>query len=322
MITLKEVDATAVESLISFLYTGNIEVTEENVQALLPAANLLHLTEVCEACCSFLKRQLHPSNCLGIMAFADLHSCSSLFTESRRFSRKHFPEVRMSEEFIQLPSESVIDLISSSDLGVKSEEDVFEAVIQWVSHDREARGTFLPMLLNHVHYQDLSNNYILKHVSDNELLKAIPSCKDFIINALKYRLMSPAERASMTDSESFSRVRIGGPQSILIVGGQAPKAIRNIEIYDVKTNACRPGPELVSRRCRCGVTVLNGSVYAVGGFDGTSRVRCGKWYQCVAIAVEKGLYDKCTLWGTRPNFGRERGVNNNDNNNNNNNNNK
>ena len=267
-------DSFAVESLISFLYTGTIEVTEENVQALLPAASLLQLTEVCEACCNFLKRQLHPSNCLGFMAFADLHSCSNLLNESQRYSRKHFPEVRMSEEFIQLSADNVIDLISSSDLGVKSEEDVFEAVIQWVSHDREKRSTYLPTLLNQVRYQVLTDNYILKHVSDNELLQGNPSCKDFIINALKYRLMPPAERANLTDgNESFSRVRIGGPKSILIVGGQAPKAIRNIEIYDVKTNTCKPGPELVSRRCRCGVTVLKGSVYAVGGFDGTSRVR-------------------------------------------------
>lgn len=180
----------------------------------------------------------------------------------------------MSEEFIQLSASSVVDLISSSDLGVLSEEDVFEAVIQWVSHDRETRDEHLPTLISHVRYQLLSHNYILKHVSENKLLKSSPSCKDFIINALKYRLMSPVERASLVEGkDNVSRVRIGGPQSILIVGGQAPKAIRNIEVYDVKTNTCKIGPELVSRRCRCGVTVLSGSVYAVGGFDGTSRIR-------------------------------------------------
>ena len=180
----------------------------------------------------------------------------------------------MSEEFIQLSAVSVVDLISSSSLGVLSEEDVFEAVIQWVSHDEETRSEHLPTLINHVRYQLLSQSYILKHVSENNLLQASPSCKDFIINALKYRLMSPVERANLAEGgENVSRVRIGGPQSIMIVGGQAPKAIKSIDIYDVKTSSCKIGPELVSRRCRCGVTVLKGSVYAVGGFDGTSRVR-------------------------------------------------
>ncbi len=267
-------DQSAVEQLISFVYTGTIEVTEDNVQSLLSAANLLHLTEVRDACCDFLRQQLHPSNCLGFMAFADLHSCPDLFNESQRFARKHFPEVRMSEEFIQLTASNVIDLISSNELGVLSEEVVFEAVIQWVNHDRENRMEHLPSLVKQVRYQLLPHHYIVKHVVENDLLKSSQSCKDFIIDVLKYRLMTPSERASIEgERANVSRVRIGGPQSILVVGGQAPKAIRNIEIYDIKTHTCKVGPDLVSRRCRCGVTVLKGSVYAVGGFDGTSRVR-------------------------------------------------
>ena len=118
------------------------------------------------------------------------------------------------------------------------------------------------------------------------MLKDVTGCKDFIIDALKYHLMSPSERASLS-GRHISRIRIGGPQSIVVVGGQAPKAIKNIEIYDVQTHACKLGPELVSRRCRCGVTVLNGSVYAVGGFDGTSRVRYGLcMWGCVHVCVQ------------------------------------
>ena len=268
--TLREVDSSAVELLIKFVYTGTVEVSEEIVQCLLPAANLLQLTEVRDACCDFLKQQLHPSNCLGFMAFADMHSCRDLFVDSQRYAQKHFPEVRTADEFVHLSHTAVVELISSSELGVLTEEDVFEAVIQWVKHDRENRSEHLPTLMSNVRYELLSSNYVLKHVAEEELLKSNPGCKDFIIEALKYHLMSPSERGGRPVA---SRVRIGGPQSILVVGGQAPKAIKSIEIYDVKTYSCKVGPDLVSRRCRCGVTVHKGSVYAVGGFDGTSRVR-------------------------------------------------
>ena len=271
--TLREVDSSAVELLIKFVYTGMVEVSEDIVQSLLPAANLLQLTEVRDACCDFLKQQLHPTNCLGFMAFADMHSCRDLLTESQRYAQKHFPEVRTSDEFVHLSHTAVADLISSSELGVLTEEDVFEAVIQWVKHDRENRSDHLPTLMANVRYELLSSNYVLKHVAEEELLNSNPGCKDFIIDALKYHLMSPSERAALGGRPVVSRIRIGGPQSILVVGGQAPKAIKNTEIYDVKTYNCKVGPELVSRRCRCGVTVHKGTVYAVGGFDGTSRVR-------------------------------------------------
>jgi hypothetical protein len=49
-----------------------VEVTEENVQSLLPAANLLQLTDVRDACCDFLQAQLHPTNCLGIRRYLPL----------------------------------------------------------------------------------------------------------------------------------------------------------------------------------------------------------------------------------------------------------
>ena len=55
-------------------------------QALLPAAGLLQLNEVKKACCEFLSSQLHPSNCLGIRAFADLHACSQLLTQANSFA--------------------------------------------------------------------------------------------------------------------------------------------------------------------------------------------------------------------------------------------
>ena len=65
-ITLKDVDPHALEILINYVYTSEVEVTEDNVQTLLPAANLMQLSDVKEACCEFLLNQLHPTNCLGI----------------------------------------------------------------------------------------------------------------------------------------------------------------------------------------------------------------------------------------------------------------
>ena len=69
-------------------------MTEDNVQSLLPAANLLQLTDVRDACCEFLQSQLHPTNCLGIRAFADLHGCLELLTSTESYIERHFTEVR------------------------------------------------------------------------------------------------------------------------------------------------------------------------------------------------------------------------------------
>ena len=273
IVTLKEVEPSAIDQLIKFVYTGTIEVGEENVQSLLPPANLLQLNEVRDACCDFLKDQLHPTNCLGIKAFADIHSCHDLLSEAQSFAQKHFSKVMESEEFYGLSHTNVIELISSTELGILSEEDVFEAVISWTKHNTEERAEYLPELLHHVRFLFLRREYLVSRVCEEELIQSNPQCKDFLIEALKYHLMPHHDRSSLAGSSCPPRKRIGTPQSILTVGGQAPKAIRDVEIFDVSSHSCYSGPNLTSRRCRCGVTVLYNSIYAVGGFDGTSRVR-------------------------------------------------
>lgn len=70
---------------------GCLELKEDTIENLLAAACLLQLPQVVEVCCHFLMKLLHPSNCLGIRAFADAQGCIELmkvahsYTMVRRF---------------------------------------------------------------------------------------------------------------------------------------------------------------------------------------------------------------------------------------------
>uniref|UniRef100_A0AAY4E7W8 BTB domain-containing protein n=1 Tax=Denticeps clupeoides TaxID=299321 RepID=A0AAY4E7W8_9TELE len=75
-VEIRDMDGETLSILVDYIYTSEIEVSEDNVQVLLPAASLLQLLDVRQVCCEFLQAQLHPSNCLGIRAFADLHTCN------------------------------------------------------------------------------------------------------------------------------------------------------------------------------------------------------------------------------------------------------
>ena len=235
VVELRDQDPPAVDQLIKFMYTGTVEVAESNVQQLLPAANMLQLVEVRDACCDFLKQQLDPSNCLGFMRFADLHSCRELLAESQLYAQKNFPQVRESEEFISLSHRDICDLISSNELGVVNEKEVYEAVMSWVKYDIENRSQYLTTLLEHVRYESISSDYVLKNICDDQLLNSLPQCKDFIIKALKFHLTPLQERSGLNYAPS-ARARAGILRSIIVVGGQAPKAVKSVEVYDVKTH--------------------------------------------------------------------------------------
>ena len=84
-VKLLDIDPHALGVLVNYVYTSAVDVTEANVQTLLPAANLLQLIDVRDACCEFLAAQLHPTNALGIkvscnICFKCAHVLSVVFT--------------------------------------------------------------------------------------------------------------------------------------------------------------------------------------------------------------------------------------------------
>ncbi|OWK00666.1 KLHL1 [Cervus elaphus hippelaphus] len=63
-----------------------LELKEETIENLLAAACLLQLPQVVEVCCHFLMKLLHPSNCLGIRAFADAQGCIELMKVAHSYT--------------------------------------------------------------------------------------------------------------------------------------------------------------------------------------------------------------------------------------------
>ncbi|XP_033097091.1 kelch-like protein 2 [Anneissia japonica] len=280
-ITLQEVDAKALSLLLDFVYTSEVQVTEDNVQTLLPAASLLQLNDVRDACCDFLQRQLHPTNCLGIRAFADIHSCSNLFAHAQGYTLQHFNDVVATDEFNNLSAEQVSDLIKRDHLTVSSEEEVFESAVAWVKHDPVNRQDYMPQLIENVRLPLLSREFLVQRVEMEPLIKSSSMCKDFLIEAMKYHLLGKEQRTLMKNPRTRPRTPIGLPKLMYVVGGQAPKAIRNVEVYDFKDKRWSAAAEMPNRRCRAGVAVVSSHIYAVGGFNGSLRVRTVDCYDAV-----------------------------------------
>lgn len=106
VVELHDIDATSIQQLIDFAYTGEIIITEENVQVLLPASSLLQIQSVREACCKFLLRQLHPSNVLGIRSFAGNKQAVTItqltFIQYSQIAFPQFSQILISDEKIIL----------------------------------------------------------------------------------------------------------------------------------------------------------------------------------------------------------------------------
>ncbi|ELK37966.1 Kelch-like protein 3 [Myotis davidii] len=267
-IEIKDVDGQTLSKLIDYIYTAEIEVTEENVQ---PCARIL----------AQVARRL-----------------PQLATPPTA-TEQHFPEVMLGEEFLSLSLDQVCSLISSDKLTVSSEEKVFEAVISWINYEKETRLEHMAKLMEHVRLPLLPRDYLVQTVEEEALIKNNNTCKDFLIEAMKYHLLPLDQRLLIKNPRTKPRTPVSLPKVMIVVGGQAPKAIRSVECYDFEEDRWDQIAELPSRRCRAGlasveaysyktnewffvapmntrrssvgVGVVEGKLYAVGGYDGASR---------------------------------------------------
>ncbi|XP_045210160.2 kelch-like protein 18 [Mercenaria mercenaria] len=272
-ISMQGIDPNALEALVNFAYNGRVEIDQNNVQCLLIAASFLHLQAVKDACCEFLKKRLHPLNCLGVRSFADQYMCTGLVEAANKYIQKHFKDVGKSEEYLNLSQTDVVDILGRDELNVNSEEQVYEAALKWVKKDIYGRQEYLPELMAKVRLPLLTPQFLSDRVASEELVKSDHKCRDLLDVARDYHLM-PERRHLLQTFKARPRCCTDIPGMIYAVGGltSSGDSLSAVECYDPLLGRWMVAEAMSTMRSRVGVTVLNGLLYAIGGYDGQDRL--------------------------------------------------
>ncbi|XP_062972512.1 kelch-like protein 40 [Elgaria multicarinata webbii] len=185
-ISLEEVDPEVLGKILHYIYTSELEITEQNVQDIFSVANMFQIPSIFTVCVSFLQKRLCLSNCLAIFRLGLMLDCARLAVAARDFICDRFALISRDEEFCQLSPDELIAIISSDSLNVEKEESVFEAVMKWATaKERESRVQALPVVFESIRFRLMDKGYfrdqVEKHAvikSSPELLKKIQMVKD------------------------------------------------------------------------------------------------------------------------------------------------
>lgn len=145
-------------NIIEFCYTGKIEINEENVDGLVAAADMLHFVNLKKKCTEYYHDHLDITNCLGIIALSEQYGLDELQTTAYKLAFDYFVEVTAAAEFEHLPFDNLLKLISSDDVNVDTEEDVFNAVIKWIEFDLKGRQIYVRDLIKAVRVGHIRNS--------------------------------------------------------------------------------------------------------------------------------------------------------------------
>lgn len=117
--TLENVDSMTLHGLVVYFYTGQMELTTESIQAILPIASQYKFIDIQKECLDF---------------------ATQLMCEN-------FMEIQNTKEFLHLDSEQLFDLIKCDELRAANEMVVFVTVMKWIKHAETERNQYLEKLL-------------------------------------------------------------------------------------------------------------------------------------------------------------------------------
>ena len=127
---LHSVSFDSVSLILDYFYTREIVINDDNVLELLNTASFLLVTPVKKACIQLLHRQLSGENCFSILQVAEKFGASYLAKTASNAIKSNFFSVVNNDEFVSISKKSLINFISSDEIQVEREEEVYQAVLK------------------------------------------------------------------------------------------------------------------------------------------------------------------------------------------------
>ncbi|XP_042699365.2 kelch-like protein 5 isoform X2 [Chrysemys picta bellii] len=242
-IKMEGVEPNALWALVQYAYTGRLELKEDNIECLLSTACLLQLSQVVEACCKFLMKQLHPSNCLGIRSFADAQGCTDLH--------------KVAHNFTMFLADMENNALFKDD--IECQKLIMEAMKYHLLPERR------PMLQSPRTKPRKSTVGVLFAVGGMDATKGATSIEKY---ELRTNMWTPV--ANMNGRRLQFGVAVLDDKLYVVGGRDGLKTLNTVECYNPKTKTWSVMPPMSTHRHGLGVAVLEGPMYAVGGHDGWS----------------------------------------------------
>ena len=209
IVRFEEISGSVLKDVLEFIYSGTVDVTQENAEELIAAGNYLIIPGLKTASGRFLEREMSHINCISTFYLAEKYECDELITNSRLFIHKNIVAVAKLDEFLLLQAKEIESWISSDEITVNEEADVFKIILDWVNHRKNERKTAFEELFGHVRLSFLSRDY-LEDVVTNELVRENSACVKLVMDAAM-------KMATFVDEDHLPQLPRKGQETRVIV---------------------------------------------------------------------------------------------------------
>ncbi|XP_047192300.1 kelch-like protein 22 isoform X2 [Scophthalmus maximus] len=277
-IPIPGVSYMAMEKILDYIYTSEIELDLECVKEVLRAATLVQLESVIGFCCEFLFVWLDEGNILEVHALADLYGLQQLHARVHSYILRNIQTLSLTDVYRQLPQDEVFRALSSDELQVNSENEVYEAALHYHFSPEQVETDQLPGLKDNPRMVNAVRFSLIDKKVLQRLHGRLNQCplKDSVSVALSYHeqeIWQPVLQSPLTKPRSTFHCILGFGGRFTSISH--PDKHKNwFQVFHPSWGEWRTVPGAVSpQMCNQGIAVLNNFVYLVGGDNNTSGFR-------------------------------------------------
>ena len=114
-----------------------------------------------------IESKLNIKNTAVIYSVSQLFNCSIVSKALLEFIERCFPMFVDSTSFLELDYKHILKILSTSELNIDSEMEVFNAIVSWLGHNKE-RSKYAKDLILEIRLSLLSDpalNFIIENIS-------------------------------------------------------------------------------------------------------------------------------------------------------------
>ena len=249
-------------SVIDYVYTGEIELTIDNVKSVVKACDVLQLTRLMTGCEEFMVAQTNAANCVGFHGLAASYQLHKLQRKVKEAMLAEFSSVAFTDHFKQLSCNELVELVKDDELNVNDEDVVFESVLGWVRHDVSNRKSALETVMEYVRLPFCTSDYMCQMKQSFDLLT--PKCFEYVQEAWMFQ----AGTAQQHKPNSCRTVpRRNFTSSLLVAGGRisSSDASYDVHVYNQNTNRWETLTTMPPSVDRCNSVCCDGRLLLVTG---------------------------------------------------------
>ena len=194
VIELKDesISAAALKIVLDSIYSGDLQVNDENIFEVLVAADHLQVTSAVQQCCDYLQTQFVDQLRFDVQTFcrvsaiADRHGLKDLQEATQTKMAYIYKEICESEEFLShVDADQYTRLLSRDDLSAPSETFVFKSVMQWIKHKTEERMTAAAKVIGAVRLGLVDIKALIEELNTEEM-QTVPEIHTLLFDSAIY----------------------------------------------------------------------------------------------------------------------------------------